>query len=332
MKPRKEEAEVLTAAAAFQTGQLGGDITLTVNDTPVSLTSLDKIYWPAEGYTKADLLAYYYEVSDYILPYLAQRPLILKRYPNGISKASFYQHDVDEVPSYMRVATLETREGRRIDYALCENLPTLLYLTNLGTIAQHPWHSRLAQLDAPDYIVFDLDPERRDYAIVCKVALALKEMLERFGLESYAKTSGSSGMHVYVPIEARYPYEAAALFADGIAKLCARENPDLIALERAVSDRKAGRVYLDHLQNARGKSVVAAYSVRARPGAPVSAPLEWSELKGKLSPQDFTMRTMSRRLSRKGDLFAPVLGHRQRLESAFTELERISRGRRSHSV
>jgi bifunctional non-homologous end joining protein LigD len=240
---------------------------------------------------------------------------------------------VHDAPPFVRTVPIESEAGRVIDYAVAENAATLLYLVNLGSIALHPWHSRVAHLDRPDWIVFDLDPEGTNYDVVCKVALALREVLERLGLEGYPKTSGSTGMHVYVPIGAQYGYDVAAEVAEEIAMVAARENPDLITLERSLANRKAGRVYLDYQQNARGKSVVAPYSVRARPRATVSAPLDWGEVRRGLQPNTFTMPTMRRRLEAKGDLFSAVLGPGQALETARAELNRLLRGRkRSHAA
>lgn len=331
-KPRKVEVEG-GGEEGGRTGLAHGETRVKVGEHEVVLTQLDKVYWPEEGYTKGDLVAYYRDVADLMLPYLRDRPLILKRYPKGIARGSFHQHEMRDAPPYVRTVPLESEAGRVIDYAVCDNAATLLYLVNLGSIALHPWHSRVGNLDQPDWVVFDLDQEGANYDVVCKVALALKEVLDRLGLEAYPKTSGSSGMHLYLPIGARYGYDVAAEVAEEIAMVVARENPDLITLERSLVNRKAGRVYLDYLQNARGKSIVAPYSVRARPRASVSAPLDWGEVKRGLQPSTFTMPTMRRRLETKGDLFSPVLGPGQSLEAARTELDRLLRGRRrSHEA
>ena len=314
----------VSPARALRPRELRGDVTTTVGNATVPLTHLDKLYWPDDGYTKGDLLRYYSEVAPSLLPYLKDRPLILVRYPNGIAAPSFYQHDVDTAPAFVRTFATTAEHGRVVDYVVCDNLATLLYLVNLGTIAQHPWHSRTEHPDAPDWIVFDLDPHRAEVAAVREMALRVKDLLDRLGLASYPKTSGASGMHLYVPLEPLYGYAQVAHFAARVALVAARENPRLATLERPLKKRPAGRIYLDHLQNARGKSVVAPYSVRAQAGAPVSTPLEWREVQHPLDPQDFTLRNVSRRLARRGDLFAPVLTRGQRLGEALERLAKLS--------
>jgi bifunctional non-homologous end joining protein LigD len=313
----------VTPARALRSKELHGDITTTIGDSTVSLTHLDKLYWPDDGYTKGDLLRYYYEVAPSLLPYLKGRPLILVRYPNGITAPSFYQHDVNAVPAFAQTFSATAESGRVVDYVVCENLATLLYIVNLGTIAQNPWLSRAESPDTPDWIVFDLDPYEVNFATVQEMALRLKDLLDRLGLVSYPKTSGASGMHVYVPIEPLYTYEQVAHFAELVALVAVRENPRLATLERSLKKREVGYIYFDYLQNARGKSVVAPYSVRARPGAPVSTPLEWQEVQRPLSPQDFTLRNVPRRLVQQGDPFKPVLTHKQRLGEALRELEKL---------
>jgi bifunctional non-homologous end joining protein LigD len=300
-----------------------GEQSSPIGDATVSLTHLDKLYWPDDGYTKGDLLRYYRAVAPSLLPYLKDRPLILVRYPNGIAAPSFYQHDVDAAPAFVRTFATTAEHGRVVDYVVCENLATLLYLVNLGTIAQHPWHSRTEHPDAPDWVVFDLDPHQAEFAAVREMALRLKDLLDRLGLVSYPKTSGASGMHLYVPLEPLYSYAQVAHFAELVARVAARENPRLATLERSLKKRPAGRIYLDHLQNARGKSVVAPYSVRAQAGAPVSTPLEWREVQHPLHPRDFTLRNVPRRLARRGDPFAPVLTRGQRLGEALEQLAKL---------
>jgi bifunctional non-homologous end joining protein LigD len=209
---------------------------------------------------------------------------------------------------------------------VCDNLTTLLYLVNLGNIAQHPWHSRVASIDCPDWIVFDLDPpDTMEFGAVQELALGLKTLLDRLGLDSYAKTSGASGLHVYVPIASLYSYAQVAQFAELVAHQAAKEYPQLGTLERSLKKRKGDKIYLDHLQNARGKSVVAPYSVRAEAGATVSTPVTWAELEYPLSPRDFTIVTLPQRLTQQGDLFAPVLTQKQELGKAVARLEEVLR-------
>lgn len=325
VRTRKSSTEkAVPASRAFKTGELSGDLTVKVGRDAVALTNLDKVYWPGEGHTKGDLIRYYYEVADYLLPYLKDRPLIMKRYPNGINGPFFHQHDVNEVPEYVHTATLDV-EGHTVDYILGDNLATLLYMANLGAIERHPWHSRVRNIDRPDWFVFDLDPQGVEWDVICDVAVTCKEILDGLGLESYAKTSGSRGIHVYVPIKPAYSYEQVADFALRVARLVEREHPDVATLERSLKKRKAARIYVDHMQNARGKSVVAPYSVRPKPGATVSAPVEWDEVKGKkMTIQDFTIETMPERLKRRGDLFKPVLASRQSLDGAMKKLDGLN--------
>jgi bifunctional non-homologous end joining protein LigD len=322
-KVGKRGGRVTSAGALFKSGELSGDVQVKVGRDLVSLTHLDKIYWPDEGFTKGDLVRYYYEVSKYILPYLKHRPLIMKRYPEGIKGISFHQHNVEEAPDYVRTATLDVEEGHEVDYIVGDNLATLLYMANLGSIERHPWHSRLEKLDQPDWIVFDLDPgDGITYSTICELALSVREALAELDLECYPKTSGSRGMHVYVPLKAVHDYELVAEFALQLATLVARRNPQIATVERSLNRRKRGQIYLDHMQNARGKSVVAPYSVRPRAGASVSAPLEWKEVRAaKITPGDFTIKNMLRRVARKGDLFKPVLTDKQNLKSATERLK-----------
>jgi bifunctional non-homologous end joining protein LigD len=315
----------VSAATALKAKTLSGDIKLKIKSHIVALTHLDKVYWPEDGYTKGDLVRYYYEIADTLLPYLKDRPLILKRYPSGITKSFFYQHDVNDAPDFARTITLDVadaEEGHEVDYLIGGRLETLLYAANLGAIEQHSWLSRTRNLDRPDWIVFDLDPDKEvRYDTICKLAVNVRDVLKQLGLDCYAKTSGSRGMHIYIPIKPEYSYDQVADFAQGVAGLVAQEQPEIATIERSLKKRKRGQIYVDHMQNARGKSVAAPYSVRPRPGAMVSAPLTWREVEsGKIRPQDFTIKTMAKRLERKGDLFAPVLKNRQGLGKAVKNL------------
>jgi bifunctional non-homologous end joining protein LigD len=326
-KTKKEAAKVLPASRAFEMNELTGNIQVKVGGEIIALTNLDKVYWPEDGYTKGDLIKYYYEVARYILPYLKDRPLIMKRYPNGIEGKFFHQHDVNEAPDYVRTASLEVEDGggHTVDYIVGDNLPTLLYMTNLGAVERHPWHSRTSDLDHPDWVVFDLDPgEGIQYSTICELALTVRDVLERIGLKGYPKTSGSRGLHVYVPLKPVHSYEEAAAFAERVATLVANEQPESATVERSLKKRKRGQIYVDHMQNARGKSVVAPYSVRPRAGATVSAPLEWREVeRKKITPQDFTIRNMVARLAKKGDLFKPVRNSKQSLSDAMEIIDNL---------
>lgn len=332
VQPSKD-AETITAQKFFARRKLSGNVNVKIGKAVVALTNLDKVYWPEDGYTKGDLVRYYYEIAPTLSPYLKGRPLIMKRYPAGIGGGSFHQHDVNEAPEFVATAEIDVEEGHAVDYIVGGERATLVYMANLAAIERHPWHSRIEQLDRPDWIVFDLDPENVDFTVVCEMAVSARDVLEKLGLESYVKTSGSRGLHVYVPVKPVHDYDAAARFAELVARLVVRENPEVATIERSLKKRQHARIYIDHMQNARGKSVVAPYSVRPRPGAPVSAPLGWDEVKRqKIRPQDFTIKNIPARLARAGDLFKPVLNGKQTLDEALLELESIFSKRKQKST
>jgi bifunctional non-homologous end joining protein LigD len=278
---------------------------------------LDKEYWPEDNITKGDLLRYYCEASKVLLPYLKDRPLILKRYPNGIDESFFYQHNFEELPSF---ATGYQDDDEQ--YIVCNNLATLLYLVNLGTIAQNPFHSRTDIIDRPDYIVFDLDPGDVTYDVVCEVAQNLKKVLSSLKLQAYPKTSGSSGMHVLLPLKRLYSYQQVSDFAMLVAIAVEREIPDLVTVERTIKKRPKKSVYLDTMQNAEGKSAASVWSAREKPGATVSVPLFWSEVKPGLSPKQFTISNALENTNRNQHDFEKVLSSPQSLGAAMKLLEK----------
>lgn len=303
-------------------GDLVGNTIVNVDGKKLTLTNLHKIYWPDEKLTKGDLLRYYFQASVYILPYLKNRPLILKRYPDGIERPAFHQHSLNKPPGFVRTFARPSQTGQVI-HPVCNNLATLLYLANLGSISLHAWGSRITAAENPDWIVFDLDPGEAAFEDVCDGALVLREVLGEFGLLCYPKTSGSSGLHVYVPISPKHDYEIIAGFAAFVADRVSRMRPDTLTIQRSIKDRK-GRIYVDYLQNGFGKSVAVAYSVRARPGAPISAPLTWKEVQSKkLGPRDYTIKNFSQRIKKvRGiDLFEEVLTNRQSLNRAVLRLK-----------
>lgn len=315
------------AAQVLKQKNLKGDVKVEAEGQVVELTSLDRVYFPDKGYTKADLLRYYLSVAETLLPYLRERPLILKRFPLGVTGKFFFQHDVDEVPDYVETYSTQAL-GHNVDYVVCNNTATLLYLANKGVIPLHPWHSRVTDIECPNWFVLDLDPGDVEFATVRQVALAVKEFLDELGLKSYPKTSGSRGMHVYVPVAPKYTYGRIADFAERVAKQIVRLNPETTTTVRSLSSRKPNQVYVDYLQNALGKTIVAPYSVRERAAASVSAPLEWREVRGKIVPGDFTIKTMPKRLKEKGDLFAEVLKNRQTLDAAEKRLSALEKPKR----
>lgn len=296
-------------------------MTLTrVGRHTLDLTNLDKLYWPEDGITKGDLLAFYHRVAPYLLPHLKDRPLSLRRYPDGIHGQSFFQKQApSHTPDWVRIEPVQT-EHRVIEFILCEDAATLLWLANLGCIDQNPWHSRVPTLDQPDYILFDLDPfEPAGLAQAIEVGLILKETLDAIGLRSYPKLSGATGFHVYVPIRPGYNYRAVRMFAEVVGRRLLARHPRLVTMEWSIPKR-TGKVFFDHGMNGVGKTVASVYSVRPFPEAPVSVPLRWDEVHTGLSPQDFTITSMPERLGRVGDLFAPVLKGAQALEPAIATL------------
>lgn len=297
-----ELASLIQVLEGLESAGVDGDV--TVEGRRLKVSNLHKVFWPDIGATKGALLRYYASVAPAILPVVADRPLTLERYPNGITGEMFYQQRApDGVPEGVRTVELEL-EGERVDRLIGGDLYTLLYTAQLAAISQHVWPSRVPKVDEIDYTILDLDPgEGVDFAAVRETALAVREQLQRLGLRGYPKTSGGSGLHVVVPLQAGTSYETARLLAELVAQLVARSRPDLATVQRVVSKR-GPRVYVDFLQNRRGATVASAYSVRPRPAAPVSAPLLWSEVEGQLQPEDFTLRTMSDRLASVGDLWA----------------------------
>jgi bifunctional non-homologous end joining protein LigD len=329
---RKKSDAVVSLRKAFAARFKSEAVEVQVGEHVVSFTNLRKVLWPDEGYTKRDLLLYYESIAETMLPYLKDRPLVLKRYPNGIAGSSFFQHNVPEAPEFLQTVEVrieDAREQETIHYALCNNLASLLYLANIGNIAFNPWLSRIEQLDEPDWIVFDLDPGAVGFDEVRRVALLTRDLLNELELQGYPKTSGSRGMHVHVPLAKGHSYQDAALFAERFAKVIQKENPDLVTLERSLKKRERAEVYFDYLQNAQGKTMVAPYSVRAKPGATVATPLQWSEVEKGFDPRAFAIKTMEARL-KKGDLFEPVLhpSKQQSLSEASSVLAKRLRRRR----
>lgn len=286
----------------------GEDGDITVEGRHLKLTNLNKTLWPDIGVTKGELLRYYVSVSPAILPVLADRPLTLERYPNGIASDMFYQQRMPgPIPDGVRTVTLDV-DDEPAERVVGGNLLTLLYTAQLAAISQHVWPSRLATLENMDYSILDLDPgEGVSFSAVREAALAVHEQLQRLGLRGYPKTSGASGLHIVIPLQTGTSYETGRLLAELLANLVARSRPDLTTVQRVVAKRGA-RVYLDFLQNRRGATVASAYSVRPRPGATVSAPLTWNELGHDVQPEDFSVRTMRQRLSDVGDLWAATRG------------------------
>jgi bifunctional non-homologous end joining protein LigD len=301
------------------------EATIEVDGRTLKLTNLHKVYYPDEGYTKGDVLSYYSDVAELILPHLKDRPLSLKRYPNGIRGEYFFQKRAGEsFAPWLRTEAIHSAHNQApISYVFAQDRASLLYLVNLGCIDQNPWMSRSPHLDQPDFMLIDLDPQECDFEKIVEAALVVKKILDRIGLTGYPKTTGGDGMHIYVPVEPVYSFEETRNFADLISRLAARHEPKLFTAPRTVAKREKDRVYFDYLQNASSKTIAAPYVLRAYPGAPVATPLEWKEVKRGLHPLQFHLRNARERFAEKGDLFAGVLHKPQRLEAALAKLEEI---------
>ena len=282
----------------------------TTEKKVVKFTNLDKLYWDKEKITKGNLINYYQQISEYILPYLKDRAESLNRYPNGINGESFYHKDAGgEAPKWVETTLVYSESSKKeIEYIVCNNKETLGYLNNLGCIEFNPWNSRIQSPDQPDYMIVDLDPSpKNSFEQVIEVALATKEILDKYKIPSYCKTSGSTGIHIFVPMGAKYTYNQVKDFAHIIVQLVMQKLPDITTLERTVKKR-GSKIYLDYLQNRSGQTVASVYSVRPKPGATVSMPLEWDEVKEGLQITDFTINNSIERIKNKGDIFAQVLG------------------------
>jgi bifunctional non-homologous end joining protein LigD len=299
------------------------DNTLEIDGIHVPVSNLEKPLWPKEGITKYDLIDYYLAVTDYILPFLKDRPQNLHRHPNGIDKDSFYQKDTPEgYPDWIETTSLRSESAdKHIDYMLCQNEATLIYMANLGCIEINPWNARVGSLDKPDYIVIDLDPsEENDFKQVIEVAQAFHQLLQDLQVDGYCKTSGSSGLHIYIPLGAKYTFEEGKDFCKLLCTVIQEQLPTLTTMERPLKSRK-GRIYLDYLQNRSGQTLASVYCVRPKPGATVSTPLLWKEVNSKLNKEDFTIFTVQDRIKEYPDLFKEVLGQGISIEKALERLD-----------
>lgn len=296
---------------------------IKVGKYSVTISNRKKVYWPDEGFTKGDVIDYYDKVADIILPHLKGRPLSLKRNPNGITDKGFYHKDAGEnVPSFVDVFKVKAESNNKIiDYIVCNNKATLLYVANLGCIEINPWNSTTKKPANPTWMVIDIDPsDKNTFSEVVDTALATKMILDKAGVKSYCKTSGSSGLHVYTPLRNKYDYDIVRNFANIIASLVQEQLPDTTTLERSLSKR-GPKIYIDWLQNRTGQTLASVYSLRPVPGASVSTPLEWKEVNHKLSPKQFTIKNIFARIKKSGDLFLPVLNELNSIETALKKLK-----------
>lgn len=298
--------------------------------TRAELTHLDKVFWPGEGYTKGDLVEYYWRMADWVLPYLKDRPQALNRHPDGITGESFFQKNLAQTPPpWVKTVKLATEsEDKSVRYLVCQNRDTLIYEANLGCIELNVWSSSMPHLDSPDYIVLDFDPLETAFSSVIEAVLAAKSLLDEMAIPAFCKTSGATGLHVFIPLEPRFSYEQARELAHLISLVVNRRNPDLTSLERNPAKRK-GRVYLDYLQNREGATMAAPYVLRPREGAPVSMPLAWKEVTTRLDPLEFNIRTAPERLARKGDAWRDLFKKRLDLNAALARFERWQKKRTS---
>jgi bifunctional non-homologous end joining protein LigD len=308
----------------------GGDGTVRFGARrTLHVSSLDKPFFPDDAVTKGDVMRYYASVASALLPVIKDRPLILKRYPNGIRGPSFFQQNAgDHLPAGVRTATVETESGADAERLIGGDLQTLLYTVQIGTIAVHTWQSRIRTPRYADTSTIDLDPgERVPFKSVVELAKRIKAELDELDLVAGVKTSGSSGIHIVLPMPARTSFDFAAAVAQGLAERVTRRNPKLATVERSIKARPRGTIYVDAQQNSAGKSVVAAYSVRERTGATVSAPLEWSELRATLRLDTFTLKTMPARLRKVGDLWGAAMSRRNSKRALDRVLRNASDGR-----
>lgn len=288
---------------------------ILLEDKKLKLTNLSKPLWPDDNITKADFIKYYTQMAPVILPHLKDRPMVFTRYPDGIYGKAFYQKNVpDYAPEWLDTFKIKSDEGNTTEYVIINDVKSLIWAANQASLELHPWLSRTSSLDNPDFIIFDLDPmENTDFEDARKVALALKNLLDREGLISFPKTSGSTGIQIYVPIACKYTYEQVREFAKLFCLVIERTFPEITTIERSVSKRE-GKLYLDYLQNVKGKTIVAPYSPRPKKGAPVSCPLTWTELEQGATIDMFTIKNMPERIKQKGDIFEGVLTIKQNID------------------
>ena len=295
---------------------------IKINGKELKFTNLDKIYWPKEKITKRDMLNYYYSIMPFILPYMKDRPQSLNRHPNGINKPNFYQKNVEgKVADWIKTYAYKSEsDGEKKKFLVCADEATLMYIANLGCIELNPWHSRVQSPDNPDWCVIDLDPDENPFDQVIETALSIKKILDDAGIAAYCKTSGATGIHIYIPLGGKYSYGQSNLLAQLVLNIAHEQMPSFTSIERAPAKRKK-KIYLDFLQNSHIQTIAAPYSLRPRPGATVSTPLHWDELRKGLTPQDFTIKNIYRRLKNEGDLFKDVLGKGINLEQAIKKIK-----------
>lgn len=289
--------------------------TVLINQHQVPIKNPDKIFWPDERYTKADIMKYYASIWPYLAPHLQKRPVSLVRYPEGINGDFFYQKDVPNPPPWVNTVPIQS-EDRIINYAMINNLETLIWSVNLGSIEVHPWLSTIDNLNLPTYLIFDLDPmEPAVFSDAVKIAQFIRVLLSELNLKAFPKISGATGIHIYLPLDQKYSYQQTSTFVKQIGSIIIEAFPELATNERKVSNR-GGKVYIDHLQNLKGKTIASVYSLRPLPGAPVSIPVTWDELSD-VHPGMFNIQTAPGRIETTGDYFSPLLHLKQELPDSL---------------
>ncbi|WPQ61082.1 non-homologous end-joining DNA ligase [Chitinophaga sancti] len=300
------------------------EVEIKIDGKLLKFTNLDKIYWPDENITKRDMLNYYAAISDTILPYLIDRPQSLNRFPDGIKGFHFYQKNVeDKVADWIQTFPyISESDGETKNFLVCKDKASLLYMANLGCIELNPWHSRIKKPDNPDYCLIDLDPDTNDFNEVIQTALEIKKLLDDVGADSYIKTSGSTGMHILIPLGAKYTFDQSRMLAELIVQVINKRLPDITSIERSPNKRK-GKIYLDFLQNRQIQTMAVAYSLRPKPGATVSAPLKWEEVRKGLTIQHFDIFNMPDRIAKEGDLLKGVLGKGINMQQVLKKLQKF---------
>ena len=324
---RQEWREKVPAAADAPVEVTEGEQPVVARNTEktIAFSNLDKTYWPGERYTKGDLIEYYRAVSRWILPYLKDRPLVMTRFPDGIDGKSFYQKDAPEfAPDWLRTVPVWSEETQReIRYFVCDDVESLLYVANLGSIPLHIWGSRVGSLEQPDWCVMDLDPKEAPFSDVVRTALAMRTLCDSIGLPSHAKTTGKTGLHILLPLARQCTYAQCRTLGELLARVVLRELGDIATIVRHVT-RRGDKVYLDYLQNRHGQTIVAPFSVRPLPGATVSMPLRWDEVNDALDPGAFTIRTAIDRMeSLGGDPVLDVLEEKPDLQMVLGKLAAV---------
>jgi bifunctional non-homologous end joining protein LigD len=323
------EVNTITPATAKKQQKIPGDNpqpterVFTYGKEKLKATNLNKVFFPANGITKGDVINYYLSMADHILPYLKGRPESLLRNPNGINSKAFFQKDAaGNAPAFVKHRKVYSESTKKqIDYILCDNKATLTYLNNLGCIEVNPWHSTVENLDKPDYLIIDIDPsEKNSFSQVIEAANVVREVLDKAGASCYCKTSGASGLHVFVPTGKRYSYRQVKDFAYIVCMIAQEQLKDFTTLERNLQKRGNQHIYMDYLQNRKGQTIASVYSLRPREAATVSAPLLWKEVKIGLVPGQFTIFNMAARIKKQGDIFKGILGAGIDLEKCLKKM------------